>query len=147
MSRNVTLTTNACSDRTRRDSFKTKEGRFRLGINKKVFTVRIMGQWYRWPRKLADPHSWKQPRPGWMGFWATWSSERYLFPWQGCWNQIILKSILARIILWFYDFGFSNLVLYQYFYLQNINYLARSLSLICFYLFLKAGTISTPKKV
>lgn len=48
--------------------------------------------------------------------------------------------------MWFYDFGFSNFVLYQYFYLQNINHLARSLTLICFYLFLKASTISTLSK-
>ena len=33
------LVTRACNDRTRSDGFKVKEGRFRLDIRKKFFTI------------------------------------------------------------------------------------------------------------
>jgi len=32
------------------------------------------------------PPPWKRSRPGWMGLWATWSSARCPWPWQGGWN-------------------------------------------------------------
>ena len=40
--------------RTRINGFKLKEGRFRLGIRKKVYTVRMVRHWSRWPREMAD---------------------------------------------------------------------------------------------
>jgi len=39
------LFTRACSDRTRGHVFKVKEGRFRLDIGKKFFTVRMVRHW------------------------------------------------------------------------------------------------------
>jgi len=49
-----TLFSRACCDRTRGNGFKLKEGRFRLDIKKKFFTMRVMN---RLPREVADASS------------------------------------------------------------------------------------------
>ncbi|KAK4832269.1 hypothetical protein QYF61_021668 [Mycteria americana] len=49
--------TQACSDRTKANGFKLKEGRFKSHIRKKFFTMRVVRDWNRFLREIVDAPS------------------------------------------------------------------------------------------
>ena len=51
------LFSRVCCDRTKGNGFKLKEGRFRMDIRKKVFTIRVVKHWHRLPRQAVDAPS------------------------------------------------------------------------------------------
>jgi len=76
---------------TSSNSFRLKEGRFRLDIRKKFLIMRVVRYGNRLPREAVDAPPLKCSRPGWMGLRATWSSGKCPCSWQGGWNQMIFK--------------------------------------------------------
>ena len=47
---------------------KIKEERFRLGIRKTFFMIRVVRKWHRLLKKVVVLHPWRHSRSGWVGF-------------------------------------------------------------------------------
>jgi len=58
------LFSKAYCDRTRSNDFKLREGRFRLDITKRFFTMRVVKHWKRLPREVVDAPSLEMLKAG-----------------------------------------------------------------------------------
>lgn len=76
------LYTRSCSNMTRGNGLKWKEGRFRLAIKKKFFT-QVMKHCSRLPREVLDASFLAGPKARLDGFWAACSGGRCPCPWHG----------------------------------------------------------------
>ena len=80
-----------CSDRTRGDGSKLKDGRFRLDLRKKFFTMRVVKHWPRLPRAAVAAPSlavFKARLDGSLSNLGWWKMSLLM---AGGWNQMIFK--------------------------------------------------------
>ena len=84
-------------------SFKFKEGRFRLEIRKKSFTLRVVGTGTGCPEMWLMPRPWRLSRPGWIRPWAAWSSCGVPVRCRGVGLDDLQRSLPTLRILWFYS--------------------------------------------
>lgn len=69
--------------------FEMKEGRFRLHIQKKFFTVKVVRYWHSLSREATDAPSLEVLVARLEKAWAAWSNRRFCAGctlWQGSWN-------------------------------------------------------------
>ena len=81
----------ACSDGMRGNGFKLEEGRFRLDVRKKWFTVRVVRHRNRLPREVVNVPSleaFKARLDGAVSNLVWWEAS---LPIAGGWNEMVLK--------------------------------------------------------
>jgi len=97
------LISRVCCDKTGENGSKANEGRVKLNIRKKLFTLMAVKHNKRLPREVVDG-LWGYSRSGWAGLWATFSSCRCLCSLQGSWTRWSLRvpsNSNNSMILWF----------------------------------------------
>jgi len=80
-----------CNDRTKGNSFKLEEGRFRVDIRRKYFTVRVVRHWNRLPSEVVDApflEVCKAMLDGSLGSRIYWELS---LPMAGGWNSVNFK--------------------------------------------------------
>jgi len=84
--------TRAWSDRTTGDGFKLEEGRLRLDIRKKFFTLSVVRPWPRLPREAVAAPSLAGFKPRLDGALSTLGWWKGSPPMVGGWNEMIYKD-------------------------------------------------------
>ena len=89
------------SDRTRGDGFKLKERRFRLGVNRKLFTQSVVR---RRNREAVDAPSLETLKARLRGALGSLMWQVAALPMAGGWNCVCFEVPLDPTNLWFYGF-------------------------------------------
>ena len=100
------LFSKACFERTRSNGFKLREGRFRLDIGKKFFTVKVVKHWHGLPRKVGDAPSLEPFQARLDGALSTLIRLQMSLLTAGGWARWPLKvpsNPQRSVIRWFYD--------------------------------------------
>jgi len=80
-----------CSNRVRGNGFKLEEGRFRVDIRKKFFTVRVVRHWNRLPSEVVGPPLLEAFKARLDGAVSNLVYREVSLPIAGGWNQVILN--------------------------------------------------------
>ncbi|KAK4812606.1 hypothetical protein QYF61_010669 [Mycteria americana] len=94
------LFSKGCCHRTRSNGFKLREGRFRLDLRKKCFTLRVVRHWPRLPREVVDAPSLETFKVRLDGALSNLIQLKMSLLLQGGWTDDLQRSLPPKA---FYD--------------------------------------------
>jgi len=97
------LYSRVCGDRTRGNGFKLNEGRFRLDVRRKTFTVRVVRHQNWFPREAVYAPSQETLKVRMDRALSTWSSCGSPWSLQESGLDDLRRALSSLRILWFYD--------------------------------------------